>query len=923
VCGEFYGAVFEIGFELKRVSPEIYDFFHLIMSFRFKAMVFLRQLFLVLFALALGGEIALAAGSAKERRDFDAAKGAFNDRMYPRAAAEFDQFQKNYPDSTSTPMAVLLEAQAEFKQGEFSNAIAMLKDTDNLAKAGTLADQYANWTGELQFTNGDFAVAAETWVALAQKFPESPLRLRAVVEAASAFGQITNWTRVDDLLEKTNGFFQHAAQLDPENELVSRGQLLLAQAKFAQKDFDGAAAVLEPLNSQTLKPELAWQRSYLLYHVKFAAGDMEAALAVTTNMLQTKDVALHAESVAMHADALEKSGFTNEAIAAYQENLTNSAPVAQQRQAALKISELAVAQNRIPVATNALETFLAKFPDSPAADVVALTLGELDLKNYAAHPAGATNDLSEARARFDQFIGAFTNSPLVGKAYLDRGWCGWLAWKTSGNVLDISNSLSDFEAATEILPVSEDLAVARFKLGDALFAENNFAGARTNYESVVDDFTSFPAVGESLDAQALYQLLRVCLQLNDVNGAHNSLARILQIYPANGFATNILLINSILIAGEGLTDLGQPTNALALFQKFEELAPDSDLLPEVDLAMAQSYEQEGDWPSVIRTYDGWIGRYSTNILESTNLPPVEYARAWANFQAGDETNAFQLFTNFIAQFPTNGLAPVAQWWVGDHFFRAGDFVEAERNYKYVFQNWPTNWLAPGAKMMAGRAAMGWGGYQDATNDFTSLTLDTNCPPDLDAQALFAYGSALMQMPSSDSNRPLANFDQAIPVFKAICQKYPTNEQAALAQGAIGECYFQLTNYAAATNAYAQVIASPLADISARSQSQIGFGLTLEKMAALATGTNQSAMFNQALNNYSDVLLKSNLRDGEQPDLFWEKNAGLHAAALAETLGNFEVATNVYLNLEILLPELKDAMERKIAAAQSHLPPGKN
>ncbi len=907
-------------------------------------MIFQWRWILILSALILSGEIAFAANSAKERRDFNAAQGAFEIGMYPRAEAEFDQFQKDYPDSTNAPMAVLLEAQAEFKQGEFTNAIALLNDTGNLAEAGNLADQYAYWTGEAQFTNGDFSQAAGTFISLSRNFPKSPLRLRAVVEAASAYVRLGEWTQTVKLLEETNGVFQGAVQMDPGNELVSRGRLLLAQAKFALKDFAGEFAVLTSLNSQTLKQELGWQRAYLLCQNREAAGDFDAALAAATNLLQIappgNDAALHAESVAMLADALEKSGFTNEAIAEYQENLTNTAPVKQQRQAALKISELAVAQRQIPVATNALETFLAQFPDSPVADIVALTLGELDLKNCTAQPAVATNDLPEARAQFTQFIGTFTNSPLLGKAHLDRGWCDWMTatnLKSAGDVKaaarEYSNSFEDFSAAAQSPDFPpEDLAVARFKMGDALFAQKNFAGARTNYESVVDDFTNYPAVGESLGAQALYQLLRVCLELHDVSGAHNSLARILQIYPANGFDTNTLLINSILIAGEGLTDLGQPTNALALFEKFKQLSPDSDLLPEVDLAMARAYEQEGDWPSAIGVYEGWEKRFGTN---AALLPSVEYARAWANFQAGDEGDAFELFTNFIAQFPTTELAPVAQWWVGDHFFRAGDFVDAERNYKYVFQNWPTNNLADYAKMMAGRAAMGRGGYQDATNDFTSLTLDTNCPPDLGAQALFAFGSALELMPSSDTNKPLANFDQAIPVFKAVCKNYPTNEQAALAQGEIGDCWLQLTNYAAATNAYAQVIASPLADISARSQAQIGVGIALEKMAALATGTNQIALFGQALDNYLDVFdtnTGKNLRAGETADPRWVEKAGLQAVALFGTLNdrslslpdlNISTVTNLCQQLEVLLPPAKNLIEKNQAAALAHLPPPNN
>jgi TolA-binding protein len=877
-------------------------------------MAFLRRWLLILSALVLGCGQMTAAGT-RENRDFAAAIGAFQDGMWSRAETGFDSFKNSYPDSTDTPQAVLLQAQAEFKQGKLTNAITLLADTNNQAKAGNLADQYFYWIGEAQFQNKNYSGAATTWIALDQKFSESPLRLRAVLGAAAAYVQLGGWQQTVALLEETNGVFQGTVRMDSANELVSRGRLLLAQAKFALKDLAGEFAVLASLNSQTLKPDLDWQRAYLLYQNRDAAGDSDAALAATTNLLEIARLknpgGLLAESVAMHAGALEKSGLTNEAIAAYQENLTNSASAEQQRQAVLKVAELAIAQGRLPVATNALETFLAGFPGSAAADVAVLTLGELQLKNYAAQPTFATNDLLEAQTNFDQFIGTFTNSPLLGKAYLDRGWCEWLPEKNPG-------SSGDFAMAVEKLPFSEDLAVARFKLGDALFAKGDFAGARTNYEAVVDDFTNFPDVGEALGAQALYQLLRSCLELNDVGGASNSLARIIKIYPPSDLTTNRILTAGILITGEGLTDLGQPANALTLFQKFKELSPDSDLLPEVDLAMARAYEQEHDWPSAIGVYNGWLRQFGTN---ATLLPQVEYAQAWANFQAGDETNAYDLFTNFITKFSANGLAPVAQWWVGDHFFRTGDFVGAERNYEYVFQNWPESQLAYPAKIMAGRAAMGRGSYQDATNYFTSLTDDTNCPPDYDAQALFAYGDALVQMPSPDTNNPLANFNLAVAVFKTICQKYPANGFGARAWGEIGNCDYQLGDYVSATNAYSQVYfnTNSPADISARSQAQIGSGLALEKMAATATGTNQTALLDQALDNYLLVFDGQNLRGAEQSDPWWLKEAGLHAAPLVGMLNDVKAEKLFYKSLETALPQLADSIEKKIAA----LPPDKN
>jgi outer membrane protein assembly factor BamD (BamD/ComL family) len=870
-------------------------------------MALLRQSFLILFALILSVGQVFATSVTKEQRAYAAAVSAFQDGMWNRAETEFGQFENDYPNSTNAPMAVLLEAQAEFKQAKFTNAIAKLTDASNLAKAGVLADQYVYWAGEARFANSNFLAAAEIFSSLPQKFPESPLRLRAVVEASSAYMQLTNWSQMSVLLEETNGVFQRAAQLDPGNELVARGRLLLAQAKFALKDFGGAAAVLESLNSQTLKPELDWHRAYLLYQVKFATGDMGAALASTTNMLQIVPLEnngdLRAEGVALQAGILEKLGRASEAIAAYQENLTNNAPEEQQREAILKIAELSIAQRQSANAELKLENFLAQFTNSPATDVALLTLGELYLKDYVAQPAAATNQLQEAQACFDKFLGAFTNSPLAGKACLDRGWCEWLAEK-------YPESFNDFKSAAEKLLPSEDLAVARFKMGDALFAQNNFVGALTNYRAVLNDFSEYPAVVQTLGDRALYQSLRADLELGDTGSAGNMLAQI-----EKNDSTGEPAQTGGLLFGESLLDLHSPAGARAQFEKIVAQFPDSPLIPQVKLSIACTYESEQKWDAAIDKYESWLKNFPTNCLQ----PQADYALALANFQAGNETNAFAQFTNFVVQFPTNELAPRAQWWVADHYFRAPEpdhFVNAEKNYKYIFQN--TNWqcsplenrtnLFYPAQMMAGRAAVGRLGYSDAVGYFTSLVDDTNCPVDLRVQARFAWGGALMQMPSADTNNPLANFSAATNVFGQID---PTNELGALAQIEIGKCDLQLANFDAATNAYAQVFNSTNADISARSEAKIGFGLTLEKMAALATGTNQAALLELARGNYYDVFNASNLRGDELADDFWRKKAGLEAERLAEYFQEWQTAFDYYGDMTNNWPSLRPALENRM------------
>jgi TolA-binding protein len=859
-------------------------------------MAFSWRWFLVLLALLLSGERNFAA-SARENRALASAVSVFNTEMYPRAATELEQFIQKYPDSTNTPNAKLLLAQAEFKQGKFANAIATL--ANNLMKAGALADRYVYWSGEAEFARSNFAGAFETFISFPKKFPDSPLKLRVVVETASAYAQLGEWQQIGELLEETNGVFQRAVQMDAANELISRGQLLRAQALFVQKDFNGAAAILAALNSQTLKPELDWQRAYLLYQVKLAAGDMGAALAATTNMLviaklESDDV-LRAESVAMRSELLEKMERAADAIAAYQENLETNAPEQRQREAVLKIAALSIAQKQFTNAEQSLGNFVAQFTNSPAADVALLTLGELYLKDYVAQPS-ATNNLILASAVFTQFLGAFTNRPLAGKAFLDRGWCDWLAGKTN-------ESLADFKAAAQRLPLSEDLAVAHFKIGDALFSQNDFASALTNYRAVLDDFTNFPAVAQTLGEQALFQSLRATVALNDLPGANETLARILTNYPAGDLSDN-----AILLFGENVADARRPADARQLFEQFEKQFPDSELRAQAELAVARTYEQETNWPAAITNYESWLKMFPTNSLQ----PQVDYALALANFQEGNETNAFVQFTNFVAQFPMNELAPLAQWWVADHFYRAGDFFHAEYNYKVLFQTWQSSEFADQARMMAGRAAMGRPDYLDAIQYFTGLISDTNCPPDLKVQAQFAWGGALMLSDSSDKNNPLVNFSAATNVFVQICQAYPTNESGALAWGEMGDCYLQLTNYDAATNAFAQVFnTNSPANISARSRAQIEFGMALEKKAALIAGNDRTNLLQFALDNYLDVFdtnVGKNLRDGEAADPSWVKKSGLQALPLIQSLGIAD--PNYFINqMETLLPQLKDSLEK--------------
>ena len=888
-------------------------------------MVLFRRWFLIWFALVLSGGQLFAA--TREERAYAAAVAAFHDKFYDRAATGLTQFLQTYRKSTNAPMAVLLLAQSEFYLGKHAAAISRLADPGNLAsaKAIGLADRYVYWQAEAQFAAGDFAGAAETFMSLPKNFPDSSLGLAATVEAAAAFEKLGQWPQVDDLLGRTNGLFQRAAQLDPASETVANtvanGRLLQSESKCVQQDFRAAIQILNLLNPATLTPEQDWKRAHHLYLANLQLDDLDAALATTTNLLQ---IARHgegdlwatnlAESVACHAEVLEKQGWLPDAFAAWQENFTNSAPVEQQQRAILKMAELAAAQTNLTDAEVALEKYLSQFPNGPAAELALLTLGELHFKGFLARRS-ATNELAAAQTNLDRFLTASPSGRLAGKAFLNRGWCHWEAADLAGDLGDTNaaaqstaQSLADFQAAAQLLqllPVSEDLAVARFKLGDAQFALKDFAGARASYQSVLDDFPALTNVVNSLGDRALYQVLRAHLALTNAPGADSAMRQMLA-----KFSTSALADSSRLLAGEGFSDFVSPAKARELFREFELQRADSPLLPQVAFAAARTFEREQNWVAAITNYQSWLKAYPTNELR----PQVEYARNWAVAQSGDEGGAFALFSSFVHQFPTNALTPLAHWWVADHFFRLGgtNLVRAELSYELIFQDFPTNELAYKAQFMAGRAAMGRFS-PDALGYFSKLFgPGSTCPDELKVQAKFGYCEALRQMTSSDTNN--ANLQLATNILGQLTPLAATNEAGALAWSEMGDCNLQLGALDAATNAYTEAFKAPTASWELFCRAKVGFGLVLEKKADGLPADAQKPLLELALKSYQDVFYAG----GEKTDAFWKEKAGLQMLALARKTGLLkgDDLDDFIARLKTTFPQLHDSAELKRLAAKN-------
>jgi TolA-binding protein len=866
-----------------------------------------------------------ARGAGAEARAYEAAVRLYDGAAFDLAETELANFIKTYPDSENVPQAVLLQAQSRFQLNKYDGALSLLRE--RLGNAGKLADQYRYWIAECLFQQGDFAGAATAFAQVLNDFPNSTRRLNASLGEAFARFKLGEWKRTAELLTQPGGAFQQAAQKRTDDVLFVRGLLLLGETFLALKEYRAGEEAMDRLAERNLPPESSWQRLYLLARLQLADQRPDSALQVLTNLLGQLTAVTNAVSLRMKADAVALQGELFEArnlpeaaIHAYETNLSTNTPAARRQQALQQIVKLTLAQGQVGEAGRRLEAYTAQNPGDSTLDLVRLTLGELRLREFYAQPAEnrkvATNLLQQARSLFDQIM-ANTNTQFSARAQLDRGWCLWEEAQAGGATNRLTESRSAFRAAAESLPRSDDQAVARFKCADCQFALADFAGAAADYWRVATNYSDLPRVQNELAGYSLYQIVRVSIQSGDVAGANQAIERILADYPPGPFTDR-----SLLLYGQALNRLESPRAAREFFDGFVKRFPESPWRPQVELAIARTYEQEGDWKEAGNLYGQWLTRNADHPAR----PDAEFNRAWAEDLAGNEAKAFERFTNFVAEFPTNKLAPQAQYWVAAYFYRLGgtNYDKADENFQYVYQNtnWPVSEISFQARMMAGRAAYRRQGYKDAANYFKNLIdrlVNLNQPSALLPEAYFALADTYIASPAGallGSTNALDGYKEAIGILDKIVREYPAIALAPLAWGQIGNCYLQLASaepnfYDRAANAYTNALKSELADVKCRSIAEIGLATVLEKQAERAPAAERANLLAEARRRYWNVLDGKDLAQNESADAFWLKEAAVAAAHLAEELQRWDEAENLYRNLINWAPLLRKTWELKL------------
>jgi TolA-binding protein len=857
-------------------------------------------------AAATGALLSPRAAAAEDPADvkaFGSAAKMFQDGHYALAATNFTTFLDTFTNSTHRGSAILYLAQCQLNESNGIAAIDLLQKS--FPSAGDLKPQYVFWIAKARLSERDYTNAAAGFANVA-RIPDSPQRLEAAYDEALTYSEIPDWPRVVELLQASNSVFRVASALEPASPFSVFGPLLLSEAFLNEYRYQDAEKTALALDTRNLDPDLAWRRQFLLCRIKLAGGHPDDALTQSTNLVAIASGPAHrAASVYLQGQILENLGRPSDALQVYEQNLADGVPTEERQRTVAKIVELTVALNAPTDAIQLLSNVVSQLAQTPGADLARVSLGELYLKAFVNPSNGVgTNALALALTNFNTVILAFTNSPWLPKAHLDRGWCDWLRD-------NFADAKTDFDAAARGLPNSEDQAVALFKLGDADFAVRDFTGAVSNYNLLLRRYDNMQSVTNSLFARALYQIIESEINLNDDAGAQAAAETILRWYPDSYFGDR-----GLLLVGENLDQKNSNARARQIFMDLLKRSSNSTLATQVEFAVARSYDHEGDWKDAIPLYDRWVSEHPSD----RQLPEVEFYRALANAKAGLETNALAMFTNYVSYFPGNTFTPWAQNWVADYYFNHQSYQLAEFNYQEVYQKLTnTGDLAYQARFWAGRAAAANQELADARqNYFSALVNDTNTPTALAQQSIFALADiAFQQFQANPLNE--TNLTDAIAAVSKLTNGAPTNAISIEALGRLGDYYKLYANLKSDTNVYAKaaqmystVLSYPAtaSSISARSQAEVGLGLIAER----------EGLPDQALAHYSHVLYGY---DPAHFDAYWVESAGEGIARICENRHQWDQAVNTYRRVLEAVPSLRPALEKRIEAAQSQADAARN
>jgi TolA-binding protein len=586
-----------------------------------------------------------------------------------------------------------------------------------------------------------------------------------------------------DRKDEATRLFQQLFDTYPAHPKAEEAQLQLAEQFLKDGNIDRARTQFRSVLTAVPNTPLAARALYQLGTAEQNADNLETALRQFQRVVREYGTSEQAPAALYAAAAIQVELERYEAAAASYEQLESDyADTAYARNVGTALGEVYYTLEQYEAAVDELRRRLSQLEGEPRARGLF----------FIAESLNQQHQYEAARARYQQLINEFPDSPYVPSAHYGTGWT--------------YHEQQDYDAAAPAFSRSQSGAAdslakeATYYEGVNLALSGDAEAARSRFRTVVE---TWPDSDLAIPAQ--YEVGILSYRLTDYGTAIEALGRYVDAHPS---ADRV---------GKALFWLG---NAY--------LATDA-----LDAA-AQAYtdaETHGSVPDSVQV-------------------EVQFQRAWTLYQQDQHAEAAPLFRSIVEDRPSAPRHGDALFWAADSYYEMGERGRAQDLFQQYLNEHPEGDHAPAAQYSLAWTYFEQQNYRSAARSFSRFlrmarALDSEVPYRQDAQlrladshyALKEYGEAISAYRAVEGEgedyalfqtgqalNVAGQTQRAIDTFQRLADRFSNSPWHADALYRMGFIHLQEQNYEAARAAYRRVIDqhpdSPLAP-----KAQYGLGDT--------------------------------------------------------------------------------------------------
>jgi TolA-binding protein len=767
-------------------------------------------------------------------RQFAAAVGFQNQKLYELASDEWQTFLRKFPDDPRQDKAQHYLGTCLLQEKKYAPAIKAFNTVVTKFPKFEQLDQSMVNLGIAQYglaqvseKPADFAKADRTLQTFQQRFPRSPLVARALYYRGESLYQ-------QKQLDSAATAYAELLQKFPKNELAADATYALGVTQEALKQTAKAGATFAGFSRRFPDSPLVTEVRMRQAEMLFESGDFSKARPIFEQVSAKKE--FHLADVAMLRSArclYEEEKYDDSAklywrvTREFRGTKHYSAAVLAGSKCYFLVGKYALARSGLelvvrkngPEAAEALQWMARSYmkEEQPQRALDLLNSAVTKFRNSPTYPFlllakidaeyEVATDRSSTIAKYASFAKTYPTHELAPQAQ-------YTAALTALDVEDYGNAKQHSDEFLAKFPNDRLATDVLFIAAESRLLQEDFAGARQRYQRFLTTAPNHASAPRAKVRQALAMHMagKYADAISSLEAALGSLADPALKSEAQALIGRGLFAQdkfdqaaaslekalatksnaeqsdeTMLVLADAYRQLGRQSDSTLLLKKVVQQFPKSTRLDEAVFRLGEAAYEQSNFDDAISQYSAVVQRWPNGQFASH----AQYGLGWTLFNAEEFDRTIEATTTLLEKFGTSEVASKGYYVRAMANFQIGELQAVLNDVQAYLRTKPKLNDAQDAKYVRGLALAGLGKFEDAASEYKAIL---QAAPNYAAADKVAYELAWAHV-------ELGRQTDSIAAFQKLASQYPNSPLAAESLFRIGESWYESGDFAKAAPAY--------------------------------------------------------------------------------------------------------------------------